>query len=88
MDPFLELAPASRKEKKLVDQIRDVMRVKHYSLRTEQSYCDWVKRFIRFDPFALAHMHSNESLSVGDGRVLSALPLIDRRPTFLRLIRR
>jgi len=25
---------------------------------------------------------------VGGGRVLSALPLTDRRPTFLRLIRR
>ena len=67
MDPFLEPAPASRKEKKLVDQICDVMRVKHYSLRTEQSYCDWVKRFIRFDSFAPVHMHSNESLSVGAG---------------------
>ena len=48
MDPFLEPAPASRKEKKLFEQMRDVMRVKHYSLRTEQSYCDWVERFIRF----------------------------------------
>ena len=28
--------------------MRDVMRVKHYSFRTEQAYCDWVKRFIRF----------------------------------------
>ena len=48
MDPFLEPPPASRKEKKLLEQMRDVMRVKHYSLRTEQSYCDWVERFIRF----------------------------------------
>ena len=48
MDPFLEPAPASRKEKKLLDQMRDVMRVKHYSLRTERTYCDWVERFIRF----------------------------------------
>jgi len=67
MDPFLEPAPTSRKEKKLVDQICDVMRVKHYSLRTEQSHCDWVKRFIRFDSFAPVHMYSNESLSVGAG---------------------
>jgi len=44
------VAPAisSGKPKKLLDQIRDVLRVKHYSLRTERSYCDWVKRFIRF----------------------------------------
>ena len=35
MDHFLEPPPASRKEKKLLDQMRDVMHVKHYSLRTE-----------------------------------------------------
>ena len=38
----------SGKGKKLLDQMRDVMRVKHYSFRTEQTYCDWVERFIRF----------------------------------------
>ena len=37
------------KGKKLLDQMRDVMRVKHYSYRTEQTYCDWVERFIRFN---------------------------------------
>jgi len=34
------------KPKKLLDQTRDVLRLKHYSLRTERSYCDWIKRFI------------------------------------------
>ena len=85
MDPVLEPDPASRKEKKLLDQIRDVMRVKHYRLRTERSFAiGWSVSFalIRSRP---AQMHSNESLSVGDGRVLFALPLTDRRPTFLRL---
>ena len=28
--------------------MRDVMRLKHYSLRTEQICWDWVERFIRF----------------------------------------
>jgi len=28
--------------------VRDALRVKHYSLRTERSYCDWIERFIRF----------------------------------------
>jgi len=27
---------------------RDRIRVKHYSIRTEQSYCAWIKRFIIF----------------------------------------
>jgi hypothetical protein len=33
---------------RLLDQVRDVLRRKHYSLRTEQSYVDWNKRFILF----------------------------------------
>ena len=33
---------------KLLDQVREVMRLKHYSIRTERSYCDWIRRYIRF----------------------------------------
>ncbi len=33
---------------KLLDEVRRVIRLKHYSIRTEQSYCDWIKRFILF----------------------------------------
>jgi integron integrase len=33
---------------KLLDQVRDVMRRKHYSFRTEKTYSDWIKRFILF----------------------------------------
>jgi len=29
---------------RLLDQIREVMRLKHYSIRTERTYCDWVRR--------------------------------------------
>jgi hypothetical protein len=31
---------------KLLDHVRDVVRRKHYSVRTEQAYTDWIKRFI------------------------------------------
>jgi integron integrase len=31
---------------KLLDQVRNVIRRKHYSIRTEQAYIDWIKRFI------------------------------------------
>ena len=34
--------------KKLLDQTRDALRLKHYSYRTEQSYVDWIKRFVLF----------------------------------------
>ena len=33
---------------KLFDQIRDRLRLKHYSLRTEQAYVQWAKRYIFF----------------------------------------
>lgn len=48
MDSVVEPPPTEGKPKKLLEQMRDVMRVKHYSLRTERTYCDWVERFIRF----------------------------------------
>ena len=33
---------------KLLDQVRWHLRVKHYSIRTEESYVDWIRRFIVF----------------------------------------
>ncbi|MCY1281038.1 integron integrase [compost metagenome] len=30
-----------------LDQVREQIRLKHYSIRTERVYCEWVKRFIR-----------------------------------------
>src|SRR5215213_3046207 len=33
---------------KLLDRVRAVARVRHLSLRTEQAYSDWIKRFILF----------------------------------------
>jgi len=34
--------------RKLLDQVRETIRTKHYSYRTEQTYIDWIKRFILF----------------------------------------
>jgi site-specific recombinase XerD len=36
------------REPKLLDQIRNRLCVEHYSIRTEQGYVDWVRRFIVF----------------------------------------
>ncbi|MDH5786362.1 MAG: integron integrase [Chromatiales bacterium] len=33
---------------RLLDQVRERCRVKHYSIRTETRYCDWIRRFILF----------------------------------------
>jgi len=32
---------------KLMEQVRQVLRYHHYAYRTEQSYCQWIVRFIR-----------------------------------------
>src|SRR5690242_6753667 len=33
---------------KLLEQLRNFMRTRRYSLRTEQAYLDWIRRFILF----------------------------------------
>lgn len=35
-------------EKKLLEQARDLMRIKHYALKTEYTYLMWMERYIRF----------------------------------------
>lgn len=36
------------KESPFLNRLRDVIGTKHYSIRTEKSYVDWVRRFILF----------------------------------------
>ena len=37
-----------KRPKKLLDQVREAIRTKHYSRRTEQSYVSWIRRFILY----------------------------------------
>jgi hypothetical protein len=39
---------AMDKPPRLLDQMRDALRARHYSLRTERAYLAWVRRFIYF----------------------------------------
>ena len=41
---------------RLLDVLRETLRVRHYSLRTEQQYVNWVRRFLRFHH----HRHPRE----------------------------
>jgi integron integrase len=41
-------APNSANPPKLLDQVRARIRVKHYSIRTEDQYVFWIRRFIHF----------------------------------------
>lgn len=36
------------KPKKLLEQVSEALRTKHYAYRTEQTYVDWIKRYILF----------------------------------------
>ena len=49
---------------KLMGQVREVLRVKHYAIRTEQAYCDWIRRYVRFHA-----MRSREDLFPGTDKV-------------------
>ena len=34
--------------KRLLDQVRDALRLKHYSYCTEQAYVGWITRYVLF----------------------------------------
>src|SRR5687768_670948 len=40
-------AGSSQRPPRLMDEVRRVLRVNRYSIRTEQAYCGWIVRFIR-----------------------------------------
>ena len=52
------------KERKLMDDVRDVMRLHHYSIHTERTYCDWIRRFILFH-----NMKSRKDLDSGEKKI-------------------
>jgi hypothetical protein len=37
---------ASASPPRLLDQVREIIRIKHYSIRTEQAYVQWIRRYI------------------------------------------
>ncbi len=78
---------------KLLDQFREALRSRHYSRRTGQAYCLWVKRFIYFHKFRhptemaepeinafLTHLAVKEKVSAStQNQALSALLFLYRR---------
>jgi hypothetical protein len=57
---------------KLLDQVSEVMRFKHYSLRTETRYREWIRRFILFH----GKCHPREMGAVEVERFLSDLAVV------------
>src|SRR5882724_6631030 len=56
--------PAQAGQPRLFERVRNVMRLGHYSIHTERSYVDWIKRYINFH-----HMRSREDLANGEGKI-------------------
>jgi hypothetical protein len=50
--------------RKILDDMRDVMQRRHYSIRTEWSYCEWVKRFVLH-----FNMKSRDDLTKGEKKI-------------------
>jgi len=47
--PVITEAPRqAERQPKLLDRLCEALRARHYSRRTEQTYCCWVKRFVYF----------------------------------------
>lgn len=55
---------SNEKDKKLLDEVKDVLRLKHYSIHTERSYCDWIKKFVLFHK-----MTSRQDLVDGEKKI-------------------
>jgi len=51
-------------DRKLLDEVRNVMRLRHYSIHTERTYCDWIKRYIRYH-----RMTSRQDLIDGEAKI-------------------
>ena len=47
MKPDIDFSTSERAPK-LLDQVRNAIRIRHYSLRTEEAYVHWTRAFIRF----------------------------------------
>ncbi len=61
MQNLLQSAVQNVESPKLLEQVRGRIRLKHYSIRTEQAYLEWIKRFIlHFDKRHPSEMGSVE----------------------------
>ena len=64
---------SSPTQPKLLDQVRARIRVKHYSIRTEQAYVDWIKRFIvHFDKRHPRYLRAAETYLAVEGQVAAS----------------
>src|SRR6202043_1272056 len=68
------LTPSGSDKPKLLDQVRQLLRVRRYSLRTEEAYVAWIRRYILFH----GKRHPAELAEAEVSAFLSALALEGR----------
>jgi integron integrase len=61
-------ASTTNQQPKLLDQVRQVLRLHHYSIHTERSYVEWIVRFVRFH-----QMRSRDDLLPAEQKIESFL---------------
>lgn len=52
----------------LLNQVRHVIRLKHYSIRTEEAYINWVKRYILFPRYQRPKRPCDHAASLSKNR--------------------
>jgi len=62
--PYDEPMESQEQTPKILDQVRNLMRLNHYSIHTERSYLDWIKRYIVFH-----RMRCREDLAGGEAKI-------------------
>jgi site-specific recombinase XerD len=65
-DRGIEYSASGHQKVKLLDQMKLALRSRHYSRRTEQTYCQWTKRFVQFH-------HLRHPAEMGEAKINSFL---------------
>lgn len=55
---------STQKQKRLLDEVREFMRLKHYSIHTERTYCEWIRRYVKYH-----QMQGREGLQGGEKKI-------------------
>jgi integron integrase len=62
LDSIVQVPSMEQRFKKLLEQVRDSIRLKHYSIRTEKTYITWIKWYIFFH-------HTRHHLEMGAAEI-------------------
>jgi integron integrase len=55
---------STQNQKRLLDEVREFMRLKHYSIHTERTYCEWIRRYVKYH-----QMEGREDLQGGEKKI-------------------